>query len=162
MNSTAMISFLNRLANPALKLLLRSPLHRLVSRGTMLISYTGRKSGRRYTTPVNYLRDGDTILVVSQAARTWWRNLRGGAPVTLLIAGSELRGIAECYEDPQRVAAGLLVLLRQLPAFRKYANIALTADGQPVRSGDLAQLAQGKVIVRIVEPVAAAPSVGGM
>ena len=41
-----------RLLNPLLAALLRSPLHRLASKNLMLLTVTGRKSGRTYTLPV--------------------------------------------------------------------------------------------------------------
>jgi hypothetical protein len=33
---------------------LRSPLHGLLSNGMMLLTVTGRKTGKKYTTPVGY------------------------------------------------------------------------------------------------------------
>lgn len=62
--------------NPVVAWILRSPLHGVMSRSTMLLNYTGRKSGRTYTTPVNYVRDGDGLLCVGAREHTWWRNLR--------------------------------------------------------------------------------------
>ena len=77
----------------------------------MLITVTGRKSGRLYTTPVNYVRDGDTITVVSRPNRTWWRNLRGGAPVAVRVSGKDLKGVAEVVvDDKEAVAKALLAL----------------------------------------------------
>jgi len=43
-----------------------------MSKRPVLLTYTGRKSGKAYTTPVNYLRDGDTLLVVSSCEHAWW------------------------------------------------------------------------------------------
>jgi hypothetical protein len=63
--------------------ILRSPLHGLLSGGTMLITYAGRKSAKSITLPTNWARDGNTVFVTGLRARTWWRNLRGGAPVTV-------------------------------------------------------------------------------
>ncbi len=76
-----------RLYNPFVVALLRSPLHGFMSGSTMLLTYAGCKSGKAYTTPVNYLRDGDTLLVVSSRKHIWWKNLRGGAPVTARVRG---------------------------------------------------------------------------
>ncbi|MBK6434209.1 nitroreductase/quinone reductase family protein [Candidatus Amarolinea dominans] len=55
--------------------LLRSPLNSLLSSNTLLITMTGRKTGLLITTPVNYVRDGDRLWVISSRDRTWWRNL---------------------------------------------------------------------------------------
>lgn len=80
--------------NVFVTLILRSPLHALFSKNTLLLTVTGRKSGRRYTTPVNYARDGETFVVISRRERTWWRNLEGGAQVTMLVQGRTLTGAA--------------------------------------------------------------------
>jgi F420H(2)-dependent quinone reductase len=133
--------------------LLRSPFHGLLSHNMLLIAFAGRRSGKTYTMPVSYARDGETIVIVSQADRSWWRNLHGGAPIRVRVQGKDATGYAESFETPKAVAAGLLVLLRQIPAFRKHVGIALTADGQPERPEDLARLVQGRVIVRITDLV---------
>jgi hypothetical protein len=39
--------------------------------GILLITVTGRKSRRAISTPVNYARDGETLLVISKTDRTW-------------------------------------------------------------------------------------------
>jgi len=51
--------------NPIMKWILGSPLHRVVSKSTMLVTFTGRKSGKQYTIPVNYVREGDVFYVTS-------------------------------------------------------------------------------------------------
>ncbi len=71
--------------NSFVSLLLRSPLHGFVSGNTMLVSVTGRKTGRVVTIPVNYVQEGDILWVLSYRERTWWRNLLTGAPVTLRL-----------------------------------------------------------------------------
>ncbi len=44
--------FMNKVANPFVRLILRSPLHGTMSAGLLLITYHGRKSGKEYTLPV--------------------------------------------------------------------------------------------------------------
>lgn len=73
------------LLNHIIPLVLRSPLHGLLSKNLLLLTYTGRKSGTQYMIPVTYFEDGGTILVFSN--QRWWRNLRGGVPVTLRLRG---------------------------------------------------------------------------
>lgn len=48
-------------------LLLRSPLHGVLRDSVLLITFRGRKSGKAYTTPVNYLHEGDTILLTTDS-----------------------------------------------------------------------------------------------
>ena len=131
-----------------MKSVLRSPFHGLVSKNIMLITFTGRKSGKVYSTPVNYVRDGDLITAFSQCNRTWWRNLRNGAQVTMRVKGRELKGIGESVEDKDAVAAGLLDYLRKVPTYAKYFQVTLDSDGQP-NPEEVARVAQNRVIVRI-------------
>jgi deazaflavin-dependent oxidoreductase (nitroreductase family) len=88
---------LMRLFNPVIRALLRSPLHVLLSSQILLLTYTGRRSGRQYTLPVGYLPDRDAMIIVSQHSdlKRWWRNLRGGAPVAVLVRGKRLPARAD-------------------------------------------------------------------
>ena len=98
---------MNRTVNPALRMVLRSPVHRLASGRFALITYTGHRSGREYTIPVFYRDKGDevTIAVGWPDRKVWWRNLTGeGGPVSLLVRGERLRGHAVATRDPGRDA----------------------------------------------------------
>ena len=83
---------MQRFGNRIVALLLRSPLHRLLGGGVMLVTVTGHRSGRRYTTPVQYERSDGELYAVSRRSRSWWRNLRGGAPVVVRVRGGERAG----------------------------------------------------------------------
>ncbi len=89
-------SFFTRL-NPLIAGILRSPLHFPLSFGLMLITVTGRHSGRSYTIPVGYRRvDDGLVVMVSRARRKqWWRNYREPSPVALRLRGREVLGRAE-------------------------------------------------------------------
>ncbi len=76
------------MSNTFMLWLLSSPLHWIISGMTMVINFTGRKTGKSYRLPVDYRRVGDRLLTTSYKPRTWWRNLRGGAEVTLRQAAS--------------------------------------------------------------------------
>jgi hypothetical protein len=97
----------NRIVNPALITILRSPIHGLASGRVALITYTGRRSGREYTIPCFYRDKGDevTIPVGWPERKVWWHNLTGdGGPVRLLVQGHELRGHAIATRDAGRDA----------------------------------------------------------
>jgi len=98
---------MNHTVNPALRALLRSPLHRLASKRIALITYTGRKSGREYTIPAFYRDKGDeiTIAVGWPERKVWWRNLTGdGGDVHLVVRGQDLAGHAVATRDAARDA----------------------------------------------------------
>jgi deazaflavin-dependent oxidoreductase (nitroreductase family) len=86
---------LGDLYNPIVKSILRSPLRGLMSSNTTLLTFTGRKSGRQYSTPISYAREGSVITLITRRSRQWWKNLQGGAPVTVLLKGQERPGLAE-------------------------------------------------------------------
>ncbi len=79
-----------RAMNAVMGLVLRSPLHGLMSGKALLLGFIGRKSGRRYVTPMSYVRVGDEVLMSTEAP--WWKNLVGGAPVEVRLKGENRRG----------------------------------------------------------------------
>lgn len=133
--------------NPFLIMILRSPLHLLLSGSTLALTYTGRKSGKAYTTPVNYVRDGERLLTTSYRTRTWWRNLRGGAPVSLRLQGREVQATGQVIEDEAAVAEALFAYLSRKPGLAKYFKVKLDATGQPDRN-DVARAAQPLVMIQ--------------
>ena len=83
---------------------LRSPAHRLLSGMTIELSYTGRRSGRQFTLPVQYAREGERLLVAVQdpAAKAWWRNFRTPQEVIVRLRGKPRQGTARVVapDDP--------------------------------------------------------------
>ncbi len=91
--------------NPLLGWLLRSPLHWLASGRVMLITCTGRRSGRRITIPVSYRTSGSEISVtVGQHPRKqWWRNLTTESPVELQLRGRRVQAMARTVQERDTV-----------------------------------------------------------
>ncbi len=138
----------SRIYNPMMKSLLRSPLHGLISKNIMVITFTGRRSGKTYSTPVNYIRDDSGITVFSRRAGIWWRNLRGGASVTLRVRGKDLKGIAESIEDMKAVMTGLSDYLQKVPSHARYFKVTIDPTGQP-NPQEIAKAPQNEVLIRI-------------
>ena len=132
--------------NPIMRSLLRSPLHPFVSNNMMLMTYKGRKSGKSYTTPMNYLAVGEVLYTISSRDRIWWRNLRDGADVTLRLRGEDVSARSEAIENQTEVARNLFLYLQAAPRLARYMNVRIDADGSP-SSEDLSSLADEKVIV---------------
>lgn len=137
--------------NPIVLALLHSPLHGLLDGQTTAITVTGRKSGKSYTVPVSYVQDGEHLLVISQKDRMWWKNLRGGAPVTVFLKGRSLRASGETFEDVEMAAKILLVILQLTPAYQRLLHVRLDATGQPENPEAFTRLAREHVVVRIKE-----------
>jgi deazaflavin-dependent oxidoreductase (nitroreductase family) len=130
-----------------MKFVLRSPVHGMVSKSLLLITFSGRKSGKTYTTPVSYSQYGDRVYIFTHAG--WWKNLRSGAPVTLHIRGRNLRGLAEpVAKDKQTVAAGLTEHLRKVPSDCRFYGVTFDENKNP-RAEEVEQAAQTVVMIRI-------------
>ena len=133
--------------NPFVKLLLRSPLHGIMSRSTMLLTYTGRKSGKQYSLPVGYQCQGNTYTTISYRSRNWWRNMRGGANVTLIVKGEEHAAFSEVREDHDAVLEGMYAYFSAAPQEARYFQITLDEDGKPNKQ-DLAREAAERVLIK--------------
>ena len=135
------------IVNRGMRLVLRSAIHGMVSKTVLLITFTGRKSGNTYTTPVSYSQSDDHVYIFTHA--NWWKNLRSGAPVTLRIRGRELQGLAEpVAEDKQAIATGLTVHLRKVPSDARYYGVTFDDHGNP-KAEEVEKAVQTVVMIRI-------------
>lgn len=131
----------------SMKFVLHSPMHGIVSKTVLLLTFTGRKSGKTFTTPVDYSQDGDQVYIFTHA--NWWKNLRGGAPVTLRIQGREFQGLAEpVAEDKQAVAAGLAAHLRKVPGDARFYGVTFDDHGNP-KAEEVEKAVQNVVMIRV-------------
>jgi deazaflavin-dependent oxidoreductase (nitroreductase family) len=72
---------------------------------TLLLSFTGRKSGKTYSTPLVYFQDGPSYVVVGSdgAARRdpqWWKNLRVNPKASVRVGRKQ-------YEVTATLATGV-------------------------------------------------------
>ena len=137
--------------DPIIKTLLRSPLHGFVSKNMMLMTYTGRKSGRQYEVPMNYFsihENGNEVLATtSKPERVWWRNLRNGAEVNVLVRGKTYPAYAVAYQTEEEVGEHLYTMFLQNPGVTKYFDVKVDDSGAPDR-GDIARLSKDTVFIR--------------
>jgi len=126
---------------------LRSPFHGILSNGMMLITITGRKSGKKYTTPVGYYVEGGILWVITSRDRTWWRNLQGGAAVSLLLKRKLVRGFAETDVDEKSVESRMAEYLRHVPQAAKPMGIRL--ENKVPNADDIARTAKERLFVKI-------------
>ena len=83
--------------NPVIKLILRSPLHRLLSHAMMILNFKGRKSGKTISVPVGYTRRGNSLVVFTFG--NWWKNLQNNAEVSIRLQGKDIKGRANIVND---------------------------------------------------------------
>ena len=135
-----------KFGNGMMKTLLLSPFHKMISGNMMLITVKGRKSGKPYTIPVNYVQDGDEVYATSQRDRTWWRNLRGGAEAILRLRGRDFQVAGDVVEEEQGVTAQLAVYLAKAPQYARYFGVSLSPEGN-INLQETAQAAKGRVCI---------------
>jgi hypothetical protein len=137
--------------NPVVAWLLRSPLHRLLDWGLMLVTVTGRRSGRVYTIPVGYQRDGDALVVlVSKPSRKqWWRNYRERRPIGVWTRGRAARGHAVVVAPGSPAFRDAIErTLRRVPGLGR--QFGITYDRRiGLTSAQLDAVAHAAVVVRI-------------
>jgi hypothetical protein len=127
--------------------LLQSPVHWPLSRWFAVLAWSGRKTGRRYSTPVSYVRDGSTGYVTT--GERWWRNFVGGAPVAVRVSGRLHQGKAVAVTDPEQSRLEHERLFREHPWFRVLAGIPRGPGGGPDRAEVHRAVAAGRVLIRI-------------
>ncbi len=75
---------------------------RFISGHLTVVTYTGRRSGRTFSTPVAFRRSADTVTIGVQFpdAKVWWRNfLAEGGPISLQLDGIDRTGHAVSRRD---------------------------------------------------------------
>jgi len=132
--------------NDFVKLILESPLHDLMG-NTMLITVTGRKTGRKITVPVNYYRDMDELWVMTSRSRKWWQNLRQGANVHLLLHGKNMDGFAQVILDDMLVTAQIADYVKHIPMSAKVLGVRIQ-DGV-ANCEDTARVAKQRLFLKI-------------
>ena len=90
------------LRDSGLRALLASPLRGMAGPGILLVTYRGRRTGRTYTTPVEFVRvDGGLVVLVADADRKqWWRNVRETPDVQVRVDGRPSRAKAIVLRGP--------------------------------------------------------------
>ncbi|GAS88698.1 hypothetical protein [Mycolicibacterium brisbanense] len=91
-----------RIVNPAMRLLLRTPLAGPARNQLMVVTVRGRKTGRQYEIPLSAHRIDNTLYALTEAA--WKNNFRDGAPAEVLHDGKTTTMRGELIEDRATVA----------------------------------------------------------
>jgi hypothetical protein len=95
-------SFLLKLVNPLLGFLLRTPLAGPARKQLMVLSFTGRKTGRQFTIPVSaHLIDNELYALTGAV---WKQNFRDGAPAQVVYDGKSTTMRGELITDRATVS----------------------------------------------------------
>ena len=137
------------IGNDFVTFFLRTPLHVFLG-NTMLITVTGCRTGKRYSTPVGFYKDGENLWVLTNRDRTWWRNVKGGAEVSLLLKGKTVRALAEVELEKGSVEERMLEYIRRIPMAAK--SLGIRVENKTPNLDDVARVAKDRLFVKI-QPV---------
>lgn len=115
--------------NTAMRTMMGVPgLRAQLGKSFAMLTVIGAKTGRRYTTPVQYMEIDDWKVVLSQVHRKWWRNIKSQPHVELQIGKDIIFGDAYVAEGPDAHDV-LRKCLVQNPRLAKFYGIAPDENG---------------------------------
>jgi deazaflavin-dependent oxidoreductase (nitroreductase family) len=126
--------------------ILRSPLHRLMSNKTLLLSYTGRRSGKEYATPINYHRVGPDVLVATDSP--WWHNFETPLSARVRLQGRDVAVTGQVVSDADEAADALSELVRAQPSYGRWAHVRVQG-GEPDPGDVRTEIARGRHVIRL-------------
>src|SRR5690349_16137944 len=79
----------------------------LGGRPLLLLTTTGAKSGRPFTTPLNYSQDGERLVLIASRGGTprhpdWYHNLVANPEVTIELGVEKFQARASTAQEPER------------------------------------------------------------
>jgi len=116
------------LLNVPMRVLLRLPFPTSLSGRLMLLSYTGRKSGKTYRQPVSYVQQGNTLLTPGGGRWKW--NLREGQPVRIRLRGRDVLARHELIKVPDQIERLLAVMAAANSRVNAFVGIPKGPDGR--------------------------------
>jgi deazaflavin-dependent oxidoreductase (nitroreductase family) len=100
----------------------------------MVITTTGRKSGKKFTTPIAYQRDGEHIIAINQGNSNWFQNVAASGEAVLEIQRQVMPVTGVVVRDEQE-RQRIFGLYRQNPAtFERLFKVAANAPDSEIQS----------------------------
>jgi hypothetical protein len=131
--------------NVPMRFVVGLPFKTPLSSRLMLLSYTGRKTGRAYRQPISYVAYGDTLL--TPGGGRWKLSLREGEPVTIRLRGRDVTARPEFVRDADEVDRLLRHMLERSPRLSSFVPF-MGRDGTIDRAKLENALGHGFCIVR--------------
>lgn len=93
----------------------------------LVIRVKGRKTGREYSTPISYIRDGASYIALTPGgASNWFKNVRHHPDVTLNVRGKSFPARGTIIDDAAEVER-VFEIYKSLSAFKRIFGVEATA-----------------------------------
>lgn len=116
------------MVNVPMRVLLGLPFPTPLSGRLMLVSFTGRKTGKSYRQPVSYVQDGNTLLTPGGGKWKW--NLQEDRPVRIRLRGQDTMARPELVKDPNEIERLLEVMVAANPSVNAFVGVPRGPDGR--------------------------------
>lgn len=132
--------------NVPMRVILRPPIPTPLNGRLMLISFTGRKTGKAYRQPVSYVQQGDTLL--TPGGGKWKLNLREDQPIWIRLRGHDVLARPELVKDPDEIERLIGIMSAANPSVSAFVGIPKGPDGRLDRTRLETAVKHGFRIVR--------------
>jgi deazaflavin-dependent oxidoreductase (nitroreductase family) len=135
-----------RVVNVPMRIVLSRRSATPLSKRLMLITYTGRRTGKTYRQPLSYVEHEGTLL--TPGGGKWKLNLTAGEPLRMRLRGRDVTARPEFIADPDEVERLLAVMSAANPRVRSFVAIPQNAEGRLDRDRLQTALRYGFRVVR--------------
>jgi hypothetical protein len=132
--------------NDFVRFMLRTPMRFLMG-STLLVTVTGRKTEKKYSVPVSYFREEGCLWVMTSRDRTWWRNVRDGARISIFLNGQTLDAFATAELDEKTVENRMIDYIHHFPMVAK--SLGIRIENKVPNLDDIRRVGKDRLFVRI-------------
>ena len=141
------MKYLFRFINPFVRVILKSPIHFILSHQILLFRVIGRKSKKIYEIPASYAHINDALVCVTLRENIWWKNFIDIEDQEIYFKGKKIsKKISINFSDDNFVRTKLKELIEHNPIDAFFAGVKLDRNKVP-NSEDLDKAAKLHTVI---------------
>ena len=141
------MKYLFRFINPFVRVILKSPIHFILSHQILLFIVIGRKSKKIYEIPASYAHINDALVCVTLRENLWWKNFIDIENQDIYFKGKKInKKISINFSDDNFVREKLKELIEHNPIDAFFAGVKLDRNKVP-NSEDLDKAAKLHTVI---------------
>lgn len=141
------MKYLFRFINPFVRIILKSPIHFILSHQILLFRVIGRKSKKIYEIPASYAHINDALVCVTLRENLWWKNFIDIEDQDIYFKGKKInKKISINFSDDNFVREKLKELIEHNPIDAFFAGVKLDRNKVP-NSEDLDKAAKLHTVI---------------